>query len=393
MATGQPTPSIYDSATWRDMLARPDRGQAALTAAFLFASLLIVPLCTVTQAATLYLLATVCFYYMLVRSLPAMLGLGVPLLAVYGITSSFSLTAVVAAFLLGGACGAFLLIHYHDPRDLRHWGLLLLPALAYGAAALVTRDPVRGLLVLLPLAISVVFAICVLNYRAHTPSVVGGAAALVGALAVAFVVTLGVTGQLAGDPLGSLAGALRSSITQMLLEARTLYAEAGMELGLTDVDIANTAATTVNLLPAILLASTAVVSYLAWRALLRMMLSFGTLPRIPMRLGGFTMSAFSAALFVLTFVVALIANAEEATLFGTILQNIATVLEPGLALIGLGSLFARSRTRSCFTYILSFGLIFIIWSNPGVGLALAAFFGACNILMARFLPAPNEKGD
>lgn len=393
MTTGQPTPNTFDSATWRDMLARPERGQVTLTLAFLFASLLIVPLCTVTQAASLYLIATVCFYYILVRSIPAMLGLGIPLLAVYGVTSSFSLTAATAALLLGGACGAFLLIHYHDPKNVRHWGLLLLPALAYGAAALLTRDPVRGLLTLIPLSLSVVFAICVLGYRAHTPSVTGGAAALVGALALAFVVTLAVTGQLSGDPLGTLAARLNSAIIELFLDARTQYAELGVELGMTDVEIANTAAMTVNLLPAILLASAAIVSYLAWRALLRMMLAFGTLPRIPMRLAGFTMSAFSAVLFIVTFIAGLIANAEEATLVGAIFQNVSAVLEPGLALIGFVSLFVRSKTRSCLTYVLSFGLAFIVWSNPGVGLALAAFFGAINILMARFLPAPNEKGD
>ena len=97
MATVQPTLSTNDSATWRGMLTRPEHGQATLTAVFLLASMLIVPLCTVHQAATLYLIATVCFYYTLVRSIPAMLGLGIPLLAVYGITSSFSLTAVAAA--------------------------------------------------------------------------------------------------------------------------------------------------------------------------------------------------------------------------------------------------------------------------------------------------------
>ena len=393
MATVQPTLSTNDSATWRGMLTRPEHGQATLTAVFLLASMLIVPLCTVHQAATLYLIATVCFYYTLVRSIPAMPGLGIPLLAVYGITSSFSLTAVAAALLLGGACGAFLLIHYHDYKDLRHLCLFLIPLLAYGGATLVTRDPVRGLLVLLPLAISAVFAWCVLGYRAHTPAVIAGAGALVGALALAFVVTLAVTGQLAGDPLGTLAARLNSAIIELFFDARTQYAELGMELGMTDTDIINTAAMTVNLMPAILLSGAAILSYLSWRALLRMLLAFGSVPRIPLRLGSFTMSPFSAGLFVLSFVAALIANAEQATVGGVVLQNLATVLEPGLALIGFVSLFARSSTRSCFTYILSFGLLFVLWSNPGTGLALAAFFGAFNILMARFLPSPNEKGD
>ena len=393
MATGQSVLSNNERAGWRDMLAPPEHAHAALAIAFLFASLLIVPLCTAQQAATLYLVAAICFYYTVVRSFPAMLGLGVPLIAVYAITASLSLTAVVASLLLGGACGAFLLIHYHDPREVRHWALVLLPVLAYGAAALLTRDPVRGLLVLLPLAIAVVFAYCILRYHAHTPSVVAGAVALGAALAVAALVTLAVTGALNANPLGTIAGGLRTGIAEALLQTRTLYAEMGTELLLTDADVANAAIIAVNLLPALLCVLLVIVSYLSWRALLRLMLTWNTVPRIPLRVGALTMSPVSAALFLISFVAALFANAEEMTLAGAIFQNVSIVLEPGLALVGGASLLARGRSRSCSSYLFFFAVFFILWTNPSTGLALASIIGAVHILLAHFLPSTTEKGD
>ena len=393
MTTPQSACSSQNRAAWRDMLTRPDTAPAALASVFLFASLLVLPLCTVPRVAVLYLIAVVCFYYALVRAVLAMLGLAAPLLLIYGVTGSINLTAVGAALLLGGACGAFLLIHYHHPKDPRFWGVVSVPVLAYGIAAFLTQDPVRGLLVLLPLSLSLVFAWCVLSYQSLTPSVVSGTAALTAALTVALLVTLAVTGGLSGNPVGEIAATLRAEIAGTLAQSRALYAELGMQIAMTDAEIVNTAAVTVNLMPAILIASFTALTYLSWRALLRMLVVWETLPRLPLRLGALSMSAFSAGLFIVSFVAALIANTEQVTLAGAILQSISLVLEPGLALVGFASLYARGDRRSCLTSLLSLGLIFILFSNLGTGLALAAFFGAINILMARFLPSPNEKGE
>jgi len=383
----------------RDMLAKPESPHALITAILLFFSALVLPFADLPSVCGIYIVCCAIFYYALSRSLFAMLYYAVPTALLYALGAFLPIAAdplmlptVFLALLVGGGCGAFLLIHFHDPK--KHWYLLLLPILAYGAAALITGDPVRGLLTLLPLALAIVAAICVLRYMRRTDATLLITATLVAVLAVAGAVTLLVTNGFGGNPIVTFADALRESIASFLTESRALYTEMGMKLSLTDVDIANTAALFVNLLPGLFLCLCSITAFLVWRTLLQLMVAFRTLPRLPFRLAAFSMSKTSAVLFLIFYIVALFANSTEATLFGTVCQNIALVLEPGLALIGFASIFSRGGARSCLSYLLAFGLLFVLWTNPATGVALAAFFGAFHILAARLLPQDNSnKGD
>ena len=385
---------------WRDMLTKPTSAHTLVAALFLLFSALVIPFADLPSVCGIYVVCCAIFYYTLSHSFFAMLYYAVPAALLYalgavvpGVPDPLTLPTVFLALLVGGGCGAFLLVHFHDPK--KHLYFLLLPILAYTASALITGDPLRGLLTLLPLALAIAGAVCLLRYMRRTDATVLIAATLVAVLAVAGLVTLLATGELNGNPIASLADALRGSITSLLNESRALYAEMGMKLPLSDVDISNTAVLFVNLLPGLFLCICAIVAFLVWRTLLQLLVTFGTLPRLPFRLAAFSMSKTSAALFLLFYIVALFANSTEATLFGTVCQNVALVLEPGLALIGFASIFSRGGARSCLSYVLAFGLLFVLWTNPATGVALAAFFGAFHILAARLLPPQDNsnKGD
>lgn len=385
---------------WQNMLTKPQSTHTLLATVLLFFSALVIPFADLPTVCGIYIVCCAVFYYALSRSFFAMLYYAVPAMLLYalgavlpGTNDPLMLPTAFLALLVGGGCGAFLLIHFHDPK--KHLYFLLLPILAYTAAALITGDPVRGLLTLLPLSLATVAAICVLRYMRRTDASVLIAAVLVATLAVAGLVTLFVMDGFHGNPIVSLSDALRESIVSFLTESRTLYTEMGMKLPLSDIDITNTAALFVNLLPGLFLCACAITAFLVWRTLLQLLVAFRTLPRLPFRLAAFSMSKTSAVVFLLFYIVALFANSTEATLFGTVCQNVALVLEPGLALIGFASIFSRGGARSCFSYVLVFGLLFVLWTNPATGVALAAFFGAFHILAARLLPPQDNsnKGD
>ena len=384
---------------WREVLSLPERPHAIVAALVFFFACLVLPLSAdVAGAAALFIIVCLVLCYTLVRSVRALLWYLVPLFLLYSVSAMlpapatpFTLPASFLAIVFGGACGAFLLIHYHDLRKYPY--LIALPVAAYLAAALLTGDWVRACLALLPLAMAIVTALCALLYLSHNDSLLAIAGVLAATLAVAGIVTLGVTGNLGTNPLTFMADALRTGVFDLFAEQRALYAELGIsELMMTDVDIANIAAMLVNLLPGLFAVACTVTAFLIWRTLMCLLLCFRSVPRLPRRMAAFSMSVASALVFLAALFISLLANGETVTLGGVVAQNVTLVLEPGLALVGFASLFQQPR-RSCFSHLLSIGLIFILLTNPATGLSLAAFLGAFHIVSARFFPSPQDKGE
>ncbi|MBQ9097886.1 MAG: DUF2232 domain-containing protein [Clostridia bacterium] len=387
-----------DLAVWHDMLSPPEKGPVTISAIMCFLACLILPM-TDHQALSLLLLAgCVLFYYLLTRSLMAVLYYAVPgfLLFMLGslfpaIPNPFLLPSAFAALLIGGGCGAFVLIHRHTPK--RDWYLLGLPVAAFALVWLITGDPMRGLLSLLPLVMAVTAALCLWLYQRRTESTLTLAIVLAIALAVAALITLAWMGKLNGDLLTHTANELRESIVAMFRGMNTVYAEAGVHLGVSDVDAANVAALFVNVLPGLFICVCSITAFLIWRILLQLLVGFGTLPRLPLRVAAFTMSPLSAILFILAYFASLISNGSTVTLFGMVCENLSLILEPGLALIGFSVLFAKGAARSCLSRLLGFALIVTFWFQPAMALALAAFVGCFQILVAPRLPRPDGTDD
>ena len=358
-----------------------------------FLSCLILPLADTPSFSALYLVSVTVFFYLLTRSIRAMLYYALPAALLFLLSGIFPalpstlLPTYFVALSLGSATGGFLLIHYHDLK--KHPYVLAIPVAAYGLSALKTGSLLTALLSLLPFALSVVAATCVLLLLKRTDATLILAATMAVTLAVAGVLACAVSG-VEGSPLAFLADTVRGGIHSLFAEMEALYAEAGMTLGMTEITVSNTATLLVNLLPGLYLAICSVTAFLALRLLLQFLVAFRSVPRLPVRLAGFTVSRFSAVIFIVVYLLSLFANYSTATLFGTICDNLALALEPGLALVGVSALLPRGSARSCLsTFLLTIMLVLAV-TNPMLGLELAALTGAVCVLTARLMRSPDQ---
>lgn len=384
-----------DKLAWRDMLGTPSRERSALAVIFTALQMAVIPFSENTQLAVFYLLLTLGFYYLLTRSLFSLMGLALPAFFVYSLGESYfgnGLTVTVAflAILFGGALGGYVLLHFHTKP--LHLCLFAVPVLTWGLTFLATGDPMRGLLTLLPLPLAAVFAFLMLRCTRCTESTVAGAAVMALTLALAFLLTLAATGRLYGNILGTLSEELRVGIVNALTDLRTAYEEAGLSYNITDVSISNSATVMVNLIPALFLILCSAISFLCYRIFVHAVVSFDQMRRMPRRVLEFTVSPTTAILFLAVFVISLFVGNDHASFASVVFQNLYLVLEPGLILVGFSTLFGRGAASSCLSVLILFGLLFILFTNPGTGLTLAAFYGALSILITRFFPAPDEKG-
>ena len=340
----------------------------------------------------LFLLAGIAAFYFVRRSLFSMIGVVLPCLFLYSVLGSALLPAAFLSFVLGGAAGTLLPTVFSGARH-RWLYLPLTSALLYPVAWLMGGDPWRALLVLLPLPVALCGYILLSRCTCFTRSVCVLAATLAAALGAAGVITLLLMG-VRTNPAAYAGDLLRDGTVRLLTEGREALAAAGvsgsMTTGLTDVAIENMAVSLVNITPALFLIACTVTCFYLWRTLLSCLLLFGTLPKLPIRLYGFTVSATAAVIFIVSLLVGVFANYDHLTVGGVIAQNLAMVLEPGLALVAFGSLTRRGAARSCLSMLILLGLVCVLLTNFGTGLALSAFYGALNILLARFFPAPDD---
>lgn len=382
-------------ADWRSMLAKADRTQLLVAAVLFLFSALTLSLPSVTAVSVLYLGTAVIFYYMLTHSLAAILTVAFPGVLLFGLSGTeapFALPAAYAAILLGSVLGAFLLVHCRTPRQ--YLPLLALLVLAFAITALITRNPLQGLLALIPVLLAIALARGVLDCRPLTQSVLTVTVVTAVIAVGAWLIMLAATDGFVGNPLLALVETVRTGIVSTYEEVISLYQEQGIVLGISDTDLHNIAAMLGNILPGAFLAVCLVFSFGMWRMLLRVLTGFGTLPRIPVRLATLSVSSFAAALFVLAYIISLIANSGSTTLLGTACENLTIALEAPLVLIGFSSLVGpRREARSCLSLILAVALVVLFVSYPSAGIALAAFVGAFHILLARFLPTNQDKGE
>jgi|GEM_PF-1639256 len=398
---------------WKGSLRAPATGQTALVAAIFFLSCLALPLSDVWLISRLFPVVCIVYCYLLLHRLRSLLYYALPAFAVYLLSAyiptlqdPMTLVSAFLAILVGGSCGAFLLAHGSTRRLILP---LLLPLLAYAPAALLSRDPLQGLLVLLPLTVAVAAAFCLRRLTDRPTSTAVIAATLAISLAVAAVITLAAMHALEGNSLSALAEQMRIGIVNRLVEEQQLQRElmatikeqspqlyeAAMELlSISEEEFYNTAVVAVNMAPGIFFAVCAATAFFLWRLLLQQMAVYQTAPHLPLPLVGFSVSRTGAVLFAICGVIALFSG--EQTVFNTVCLNLALILAPGLALIGYTSLF--TDRRSCLSLLLAIGLVILTFRNLLGGIMVAAFLGSIHVLFARFLPTPgnydhHDKGE
>lgn len=380
-----------DLAAWRSLLTRPDATKLLAAAVYYLASSLIIPFVTNESLALLFVAACAVFFYMQTRALLSLLAPAIPAVLLFGASGSMMLPAAFFAIVFGGACGAMLLLAAKSPA--RDAVLVLLPVAAYLAAYLFRGDPINALLTLLPVPVALVAAFAVRRCAPFT----GAVAALTGAIAAGLLLAGGVTLALMNlfdvSLLPEFVKAIGDVLIAMLEEGRAMYADMGVTIEISETTIRNMLAELVNLSPAIFTVIAMVSAYFTWRTLMVLLVSFGVLPRLPRLMLTPTMSATAAILFLISYFVALIANAQTATLTGAVGQNLALILEPGLALVGAGQLLRRDAPRSCLSILLLMALVYLVWVSPATALAATAFLGAIHTLIAAYHHVKSSKGE
>ena len=378
-------------AEWQGMLNPADGARIGAAAALFFLSAIALPLSYIEAVAGLYLLYAAVFYYMLTHSigsvailaLPGMLLFGMSALAP-GLPHPYLMPAVYAALVLGGVGGSFLLIHC---RQRKYLPLVGLPLAAYLLTALIA-GPVQGLWVLIPVALSLVLGHGMLTCRPQTPVLLTLAAVLAGAGLATYLIWYAFFARIAfpaPDPFTLLVNMLHDGVARVCHEAMALYREAGVELMLSDTDIYNVSAVLGNILPGFFLAGCGILAFAIYRTQLRVLTAWGTLSRVPLRIGAMTVSPLAAGLFLFTYLAGAVAGGN---LFGTVCENIAFVLQPALVLVGVSALLARDPgKRSTLSLILLVGMVALLFNFPTMALGVAAAVGAVRILLAAILAA------
>ena len=380
-----------DLAAWRSLITRPDATKLLAAAVLFLLSSLVIPFAASESLALVFVLVCACFFYMQTHTVISLVAPALPAIFLFSISGSMMLPAAFFAIVFGGACGAMLLIGVGDPR--RDTVLILLPAAAYLAAFLLRGDAVNALLTLLPLPVAIVAALLVRHCTSFTASVAALTATVAAGLLVAGGVTLAIFGILDVTLLPSFLEVLADGLMELVEQSAALYAEAGIEFEISALDIRNMLAMLTNLSPALFILTAMATAYFTWRTLCVLLVSFGALPRVPRLLVMPTMSATAAALFLIAQLIALIANAETATPTGAVAQNLALILEPGLALLGIRQLLGRDKQRSCLSFLLLIAIAYLFFSSPAAALAITALVGAVHVLICALHSAKNKKGE
>ncbi len=373
-------------AEWREMLNPADSAHLGAAAALFLLSALALPLSRFEAVAGLYLIYAAVFYYMLTHAAGPLLAIAVPGVLLFGVSAlapglphPYLMPAVYAALVLGGVGGSFLLIHC---RRKAHLAFLALPVAAYAIAAVVT-DPLAALLVLIPVALSLVLGHGVRTCRPQTPVLVTLAAVLALSGVVLYLVWYWLVARVAfpaPDPLTYFAGLVRDGIAHAMRSLLAVYEEAGVSLMDAQALLQSAGAVFGNVLVGFFLAGCGVLSFIIYRAQLRVLVAWGTLSRVPLRVGAMTVSPLASALFLFSYTAGILGAGG---VFGTVCENLALVLQPALVLVGVTALMRTEKgKRSTLSFLLLIGMVVLFFNLPSLALTAAAFVGAVRILIA-----------
>lgn len=367
-------------AAWRGLFSQPDTEKLCVAAAIFTASALIVPLSVNETLAMLFIAVCAFFYYLQTRTLTSLFLPALPTILLFSLGGSMMLPAAFFGIVFGGACGAMLIISVKNKKFYLLFALL--PIAAYLIAFAVKGDPINALLTLIPLPVAIVAALVLLYAKPFVEAHLWLTGVIAAALLVALVITMAMLGILYPGFLTDLIEVLTKELTAMIGEASAAYAEAGIAFSISETDLKNTIAMTVNLSPAIFLVLSMITAYFTNLVMHRMLIGFGVLPRLPQRLTVPIVSVFAAVLFIFAYLVSLFGSTGEATVVGVVASNISLILEPCLAYLGFLLLFHRRESRSCLSLVFLFLMIGTLWLDPSLFIVLAAFYGAANVIVA-----------
>ncbi len=254
------------------------------------------------------------------------------------------------------------------------------PVLSYLLAFGLTGDPIRALSILAFVPVAAVLALA-LHFRfSRTASIAAVSVAIFvcAALALMFISPY-KENLLSSEFIDNFIATHRELLTTELMSMAD-SAEFSSVLGnVTQDDIASLTNTFLRLLPAILVVAVETVAYFA--CLIAVSLRSSQLPEhpLPPKCLAFRMSAVSAVLFLVSFVLLLLptGNSDAIGIVLVTAMNLVLILMPGLAVCGVLRILASFYQKRAFSPILL--IILLIWFSYLLP-AILAFVGAFAIL-------------
>lgn len=326
----------------------------------------------------------------------------IPLLLLAGffiMATTGSLLPAVATLCLLFAVGEGALLLATLPREKRAL-VPFIPIAAYLLTLLVCRDPLGAAVSLVPFPPALALALATRRSaeREDGPTRVGVICLTsltlgLSALAAAALLVLGHKGTLTLAAVASLLEQARAAL------AATLSSRITPEMAetITPEVVEALVNSLFNLSPALVVVVSNILSAIAQMVLHAALHAFGLGDSVTARVKAFRMSMVSCVVFLLGYLVALIAGGTEVTPVSTVAENIYFILLPGLAMAGLiriVTMFARKGPQGggCIFFFLILVPFLLLFAPP-----LLAFVEAIGqpltALFARLKPKDNGSDD
>ena len=279
--------------------------------------------------------------------------------------------------------------------------LPLIPLLSFGLSAVACAGIDISLLCLLPLPATIALALGTRSSASKETGLTRVGVICLTSLCLG-ITAIGFGAWFLHKSLGSLdisvikdfLDALRE---ELIAQIMALHIDTGKEIVYPfegqETLITNVVAVTFNILPAVFVVICNVAAALSQMVTLSGLTAFGFGESITDHVKAYRISVVSAFVFLASWVVALIANAETSTMVGTVAENFAIILLPGMALAGFLRLVQFMARKGCAPGCLIFLLFFIPCLSVNAIFILAGFEGIASVfgpLIAKLKPPKDD---
>lgn len=291
----------------------------------------------------------------------------------YGVIGSIIPAAIAFSLFFAIGEGAVLTA---AANRLQGWLCLLIPTISFGLALFLCRDLGVAALVLLPCPAALTLAFGTRSSAGKDTGLTR--VGVICATSLAFGVTLlAFSAWYLYEALGTLTiSALKDlldSIRQALIEALKSYEITQgdtviLSLADKEAEVTNAVNSMINTLPATLVVLCNVVAAFSQMIALSGLRAYGFGSSVTDRVKDFRISLVSAVIFLLSWLVALIAVGDNnaSTLIGTVAENFFIVLTPGLALAGIFRFARTMATRMGCGFFLLMALACFVLYIPAI---------------------------
>ena len=260
--------------------------------------------------------------------------------------------ALLLSLLYATGVGS-LLLAVASRKEAPFFPLVLLGA--YAVSLALCRDAAFALLCLLPYPAAAALAIGTRSSASKEDGLTRVGVICATSLVLGLSVTLAayvaldrMLGGLTADALRDWIEGIRTTMISTILAVRDALPEGTLNTATFDAEtVTNVVNAAFNILPGTLIVLLNVTVALSQLILHAGLATFGHGASITERVRVFRMSVVSAVVFLLGYIVALVASGGSgSTLVGVVAENIVTILQPGLALCGLLRLVAGFGRRA-----------------------------------------------